>query len=230
MQTITSAAPLRSGGFRALRPPLLIPLFRGRTHLTFAATEEIASLLRFFLLDTAVPMLKWKQPRGENADHSTDWSARDADKRESRVETAKWKASVHTTHDLNYLMFISAACLGWQSWTLLRSCGLCVKRSSAAGRCRECGPLRSALLIQLKRSRRKPDHKRKRSPRGCRTARTGAGWAAARGDEHDTSLHGCIWDEKRCGHLSPHVIMPLITGKQCAWYSDCGDRHVQTVI
>lgn len=27
------------------------------THLTFAATEEIASFLKFFFLDTAVPML-----------------------------------------------------------------------------------------------------------------------------------------------------------------------------
>lgn len=33
----------------------------GITYLTFAATEDIASFLRFFLLDTAVPILKWKQ-------------------------------------------------------------------------------------------------------------------------------------------------------------------------
>lgn len=44
----------------------------GHTHLTLAATEDIASLLRFFLLDTAVPMLKWTRSRRENADHSTD--------------------------------------------------------------------------------------------------------------------------------------------------------------
>ncbi|KAK5909247.1 hypothetical protein CesoFtcFv8_003195 [Champsocephalus esox] len=44
----------------------------GLTHLTFVATEDIASLLRFFLLDTAVPMLKWKRPRRENAEHSAD--------------------------------------------------------------------------------------------------------------------------------------------------------------
>lgn len=44
----------------------------GATHRTLAATDDIASLLRFFLLDTAVPMLKGKRPRRENADHSTD--------------------------------------------------------------------------------------------------------------------------------------------------------------
>lgn len=37
------------------------------THLTLAATEEIASFLRFFLLDTAVPMLAWKQRLQENS-------------------------------------------------------------------------------------------------------------------------------------------------------------------
>ena len=31
------------------------------THLTFAATEDIASFLKFFLLDTAVPMLAWRR-------------------------------------------------------------------------------------------------------------------------------------------------------------------------
>lgn len=41
----------------------LPPARNPHTHLTFAATEDIASLLRFFLLDTAVPMLKWKRPR-----------------------------------------------------------------------------------------------------------------------------------------------------------------------
>lgn len=51
-------------------------VFSLNTHLTFAATEDIASLLAFFFLDTAVPMLKWKRPRGEKADHSTDWSSR----------------------------------------------------------------------------------------------------------------------------------------------------------
>lgn len=39
----------------------------GGTHLTFAATEDIASFLRFFLLDTAVPMLTWKRRRQENS-------------------------------------------------------------------------------------------------------------------------------------------------------------------
>lgn len=37
------------------------------THLTLAATEEIASFLRFFLLDTAVPMLAWKRRLQENS-------------------------------------------------------------------------------------------------------------------------------------------------------------------
>lgn len=57
----------------ALGPADLLPLrVPGHTHLTFAATEDIASLLKFFLFDTAVPMLKWKQPRSVNADHSTE--------------------------------------------------------------------------------------------------------------------------------------------------------------
>lgn len=40
------------------------------THLTFAATEEIASFLKFFFLDTAVPMLQW-QDRCVKTAHST---------------------------------------------------------------------------------------------------------------------------------------------------------------
>ena len=47
------------------------------THRTLAATDDMASLLRFFLLDTAVPMLKGKRLRREHADHSTDWLARE---------------------------------------------------------------------------------------------------------------------------------------------------------
>lgn len=39
----------------------------GVTHLTFAATDDIASFLRFFLLDTAVPMLAWKRRRRGNS-------------------------------------------------------------------------------------------------------------------------------------------------------------------
>jgi len=42
-------------------------LTKAGTHLTLAATEEIASFLRFFLLDTAVPMLAWKQRLQENS-------------------------------------------------------------------------------------------------------------------------------------------------------------------
>ncbi len=40
------------------------------THLTFAATEEIASFLKFFFLDTAVPMLQWNHQCVKSA-HST---------------------------------------------------------------------------------------------------------------------------------------------------------------
>lgn len=40
--------------------------WKARAHLTFAATDEIASFLRFLLLDTAVPMLAWKQRRSES--------------------------------------------------------------------------------------------------------------------------------------------------------------------
>ncbi len=40
------------------------------THLTFAATEEIASFLKFFFLDTAVPMLQWNH-QCVKAAHST---------------------------------------------------------------------------------------------------------------------------------------------------------------
>jgi len=42
-------------------------LTKAGTYLTLAATEEIASFLRFFLLDTAVPMLAWKQRLQENS-------------------------------------------------------------------------------------------------------------------------------------------------------------------
>lgn len=156
-------------------------------------------------------MLKWKQPRGENADHSTDWSAKDADRRgKNREETAKWEASVRTAHELNHLMFIS----------VFRKRKLSVPEEPRTLRKAQernwkmrgiwTTALCSALLIQLTCPQRKPDHKRKSSPRGCRTARTGAGWAAARGGEHAASLHGCMWDEKRCGHSSPQVITPLI--------------------
>lgn len=44
---------------------------RWATHLTFAATDEIASFFRFFLLDTAVPMLAWKQRWRENGSFQT---------------------------------------------------------------------------------------------------------------------------------------------------------------
>lgn len=43
----------------------------GVTHLTFAATDDIASFLRFFLLDTAVPMLTWKRRRRRNSSFQT---------------------------------------------------------------------------------------------------------------------------------------------------------------
>lgn len=40
--------------------------WKAGAHLTFAATDEMASFLRFLLLDTAVPMLAWKQRRSES--------------------------------------------------------------------------------------------------------------------------------------------------------------------
>lgn len=82
---------------------------RGHTHLTFAATEDIASLLRFFLLDTAVPMLKWTRPRRENADHSTDWSARETRRREkknSRKKRQHKSRCYPASHDFNELILV----------------------------------------------------------------------------------------------------------------------------
>lgn len=46
--------------------------WKAGAHLTFAATDEIASFLRFLLLDTAVPMLAWKQRRSENGSFQND--------------------------------------------------------------------------------------------------------------------------------------------------------------
>ncbi len=53
-------------GFMRCRTPKRLQI-KADTHLTLAATEEIASFLRFFLLDTAVPMLAWKQRLQENS-------------------------------------------------------------------------------------------------------------------------------------------------------------------
>lgn len=50
----------------------------GVTHLTFAATEDIASFLKFFLLDTAVPMLTWKRRRRENSSFQREVGRRNA--------------------------------------------------------------------------------------------------------------------------------------------------------
>lgn len=91
------------------------------THLTFAATEDIASLLIFFLLDTAVPMLKWKRPRGEKAHHSTDWSAREARYENKNHQMEKYKSVLtlrgHTGSDCNcicnYLIFVLVVSDSW---------------------------------------------------------------------------------------------------------------------
>lgn len=96
-------------GFRAHRLPQDHdpPPSTDNTHRTFAATEDIASLLRFFLLDTAVPMLKWTRPRRENADHSTDWSAREPNERGKTHHAGnKKKHSYPTRGHYNYFIFI----------------------------------------------------------------------------------------------------------------------------
>ncbi|MCI4386879.1 hypothetical protein PGIGA_G00067890 [Pangasianodon gigas] len=49
--------------------------WKAGAHLTFAATDEIASFLRFLLLDTAVPMLAWKQRRSESGSFQNDHDA-----------------------------------------------------------------------------------------------------------------------------------------------------------
>lgn len=55
--------------------------WKAGAHLTFAATDEIASFLRFLLLDTAVPMLAWRQRRLESGSFQNDHDAEKCTKR-----------------------------------------------------------------------------------------------------------------------------------------------------
>lgn len=95
------------------------------THRTLAATEEIASLLRFFLLDTAVPMLMWTRATSEH--HATAVLRRKTPGRKKKKKSAtKWSRSSISTRPV------------WKNY-MVEGCSFAdaeLRRGSSAGVCR----------------------------------------------------------------------------------------------
>lgn len=173
-------------GFRGLRPrPPRTP--DGATHRTLAATDDMASLLRFFLLDTAVPMLKGKRPRRENADHSTDWNTRGRQTPEEGIKILQ---------QYRRWVFVSVTTECSRRQQAEHGAQRHSRRTSGASRAVFCSPL------QTEAARKEPGTIKGWQP-AClthRPHRCGMGK-----NRINTKAHymGCILKRSRCGHTSP---------------------------